>query len=81
VIINLGTNDNNTYNNVTSESYHSGYIKLINDVHKVWPQSQIIMISLWNGFGQVGNTWAQGGAFIEVIEEVYEQFRPAGYVQ
>lgn len=38
------------------------------------------MISLWNGFGQVGNTWAQGGAFIEVIEEVYEQFKPFGYV-
>jgi hypothetical protein len=53
---------------------------LLNDVHKVWPHAQIIMISLWNGFGQVGNTWAQGGAFIEVIEEVYEQFQPFGYV-
>ena len=80
MIINLGTNDNNTYNNVTGDSYHKGYIQLINDVHKVWPQSQIILISLWNGFNQVGNSYATAGAFVEVIEEVYQQFKPAGYV-
>ncbi|KAH0194271.1 hypothetical protein KCV03_g513, partial [Aureobasidium melanogenum] len=33
VIINLGTNDNNTHNNVTSEKYLSSYINFVGQVH------------------------------------------------
>jgi hypothetical protein len=80
VIINLGTNDNNTYNNVSGTVYYNDYIKLVNSIHQIWPKSQIILISLWNGFYQDGNTWVQGGAFVEDILGVYEHFKPAGFV-
>jgi hypothetical protein len=42
VVINLGTNDNNTHNNVTSETYVKSYIELIEGVHKVWPKADVI---------------------------------------
>jgi hypothetical protein len=41
---------------------------------------RLFLISLWNGFYQDGNTWAQGGAFIEDILGAYEYFEPAGFV-
>jgi hypothetical protein len=80
VIINIGTNDNNTHNNVSTAKYHSDYVEFINTVHNKWPKAQIIILALWNGFGQVGNTYAQGGAFIEDIYQVYKHFEPQGFV-
>ena len=78
VIINLGTNDNNTYNNVTSETYVSTYTKLIKDVHKVWPKAEVVCMSLWNGFGQSGETWVPGPAFVEEIPAVVNSFKGKG---
>ncbi|KAH0169299.1 SGNH hydrolase, partial [Aureobasidium melanogenum] len=80
VIINLGTNDNNTHNNVTSEKYLSSYIEFVGQVHHKYLRAQIILISLWNGFNQVGNTWQQGGAFIEEIQQVYAHYNDSGFV-
>ncbi|GAB7346695.1 hypothetical protein MBLNU459_g1814t2 [Dothideomycetes sp. NU459] len=75
-LINLGTNDNNTANNVTSEQFYNSYVELIAGVHKVWPNTQIIIISLWSGFSQVGNTFQQGGGFVTEIQEVVDYFTP-----
>lgn len=80
MIINIGTNDNNTHNNVSTAQYHQDYITFINSVHSIWPRADIVLLALWNGFGQSGNTWVQGGAFIEDIYEVYQHFKPQGFV-
>lgn len=48
-VINMGTNDNNTANNITSEEFYNSYVKMINEVHSRWPESQIIVLSLWSG--------------------------------
>ncbi|MCJ1288074.1 hypothetical protein MMC26_007427 [Xylographa opegraphella] len=79
VVINLGTNDNNTSNNITGPEFYQSYIQMIEEVHSVWPKAQIILISLWNGFGAVGNTYAQGGAFITEIYQVYQYFNSGKY--
>ncbi|KAK5115430.1 hypothetical protein LTR85_009890 [Meristemomyces frigidus] len=73
-VINIGTNDNNTANNVTATGYYNSYIQLINEIHTRWPQSQIIVISLWSGFSQVGNTWQQGAGFLDEIQNVVKYF-------
>jgi hypothetical protein len=44
VVINLGTNDNNSANNVTTAGYTAQYTLLIEGIHTVWPQAQIILI-------------------------------------
>ena len=44
VVINLGTNDNNSANNVTTDGYVAQYTMLIEGVHAVWPNAQIILI-------------------------------------
>jgi len=79
-VINIGTNDNNTANNVTGAEFYGAYIDLINGIHKTWPHTQIIIFSLWSGFSAVGNTYAQGAGFLPQIEAVYNHFKPAGFV-
>ncbi|EME77757.1 uncharacterized protein MYCFIDRAFT_191153 [Pseudocercospora fijiensis CIRAD86] len=73
-IINIGTNDNNTHNNVTSEQYTSSYIKLLTDIHATYPHTKIIILSLWSGWGPVGSTWIQGSGFYNEIQEVVKHF-------
>ena len=43
VVINIGTNDNNSANNVSAPQFQQSYIDLINGIHGVWPESQIII--------------------------------------
>ncbi|KAK3677878.1 hypothetical protein LTR78_001973 [Recurvomyces mirabilis] len=73
-VINIGTNDNNTANNITSAEYYTSYIQLIDEIHARWPKSQIVVLSLWSGFSQVGNTWAQGAGFLDEIQNVVKHF-------
>lgn len=73
-VINIGTNDNNTANNITSTEFYDSYIELINEVHTQWPDSQIIVLSLWSGFGAVGNTFQQGAGFLDEIQNVVKYF-------
>ena len=80
ILINLGTNDNNTANNVTNEEYYNSYISFISKVHDVYPNAQIIIMSLWNGFSQVGNTYREVGAFKDEIYAVYKHYEIEGYV-
>jgi len=49
-----GTNDANPVNNVTSAEFTSSYIELIKEVHRKYPMAQIILLTLWEGFGAVG---------------------------
>ncbi|KAL5354820.1 hypothetical protein ACLOAV_000911 [Pseudogymnoascus australis] len=80
VVINLGTNDNNTANNVTNEDYYKSYVELVEGVHNVWPNAQIIISALWNGFGKNGNTYVQGPAFVTEIWDVYKHFNSPSYL-
>ncbi|KAF2190454.1 GDSL-like Lipase/Acylhydrolase-like protein [Zopfia rhizophila CBS 207.26] len=59
VLINLGTNDNNTANSVSNTDYLNSYMKFVADVHEVYPKAQIILMSLWNGFYATGNLRAE----------------------
>lgn len=44
VIINLGTNDNNSANNVGTEKYYASYVELVEGVHKTWPMAEIVIM-------------------------------------
>ncbi|KAF2789095.1 acetylxylan esterase [Melanomma pulvis-pyrius CBS 109.77] len=80
VLINLGTNDNNTANNVTSDEYLTSYLSFVQQVHAVYPKANIVIMSLWNGFYQTGNTYKQAGAFTDEIYQVYQQFKDEGWL-
>lgn len=47
VVINLGTNDANSANNVPTDGYVAQYTMLIQGIHAVWPDAQIILIVNW----------------------------------
>ncbi|KAK3394410.1 Lipase, GDSL-like protein [Podospora didyma] len=57
VIINIGTNDRNAHNNVSTFAYIDALTKIIQGVHGKWPKAQVIVMSLWLGFYQSGNTY------------------------
>ncbi|KAF4616262.1 hypothetical protein G7Y89_g15144 [Cudoniella acicularis] len=80
VFINLGTNDANAHNNVTSAGYVEQYTKLVEGVHTVWPKAQIVLISLWNGFYASGNSYAQSGAWGNEIHSIYTHFNDPSYL-
>jgi hypothetical protein len=44
VVINIGTNDNNEANNVTTEAYIDGLTKIIQGVHGKWPKAQVVVM-------------------------------------
>ncbi|KAF2872961.1 acetylxylan esterase [Massariosphaeria phaeospora] len=80
VLINIGTNDNNTANPVTREQYLASYVAFIPQVHAVYPDAQIVLMSLWGGFSATGNSFAQSGVYIDEVYQVYEHYKDAGYV-
>ncbi|RQM06541.1 hypothetical protein DH86_00003264, partial [Scytalidium sp. 3C] len=53
---------------------------LIQGIHAVWPDAQIILISLWEGFNVVGNTYQQSSAFLPQIYQIYEYFNSPQYL-
>ncbi|PLN86889.1 GDSL-like lipase/acylhydrolase domain protein [Aspergillus taichungensis] len=80
VVINLGTNDNNTANNVPGTDYVKSYVSLIDGVHERWPKAQVVLMSLWGGFSQVGDTYAQGPLYIDEIKAVHEHYKEDKFV-
>ncbi len=44
VVINIGTNDANAHNNVSSTTYVAQYTMLIEGIHAIWPKAQIVLI-------------------------------------
>lgn len=44
VIINLGTNDGRAVNNIPSDDYYQSYVKMVENVHSVWPDAQIVLM-------------------------------------
>ncbi|KAL4808046.1 SGNH hydrolase-type esterase domain-containing protein [Aspergillus unguis] len=78
VVINIGTNDNNPTNNVSGTDYRHDYVKLVGDIHKIWPDAQIVLMSLWGGFGESGDTYVQGPLYVDEIKSVYKHFQAHG---
>ncbi|KAE8389676.1 SGNH hydrolase-type esterase domain-containing protein [Aspergillus alliaceus] len=80
VIINLGTNDGNAKNNIPSDDYYQSYVTMIEEVHRVWPKAQIVLMSLWGDFTKSGSTWVQQPLYVSEVKKVYEHFKKDGYV-
>ncbi|KAI1761128.1 SGNH hydrolase-type esterase domain-containing protein [Hypoxylon sp. FL1150] len=80
VIINLGTNDNNEANNVTSEAYVDAYKKLIQGVHGKYPKAQVIVMQLWLGFYAYGNSYAQNLGYEQELQDVVAYFSSDEYL-
>ncbi|KAF1977961.1 acetylxylan esterase [Bimuria novae-zelandiae CBS 107.79] len=80
VLINIGTNDNNTATPPTREQYLQSYLAFVPAVHKLYPRAQIVLMSLWNGFSRTGSSYRQSGAYIDEIYQVYQTYVREGYV-
>lgn len=44
MVINIGTNDQNAYNNVSAQTYQDSLTRLIQGVHGVWPNAQVVLM-------------------------------------
>ncbi|KAK9653473.1 hypothetical protein HCH54_003387 [Aspergillus fumigatus] len=80
VVINIGTNDNNPANNVSSTDYYNDYITLVGNIHKIWPKADIVLMSLWGGFGASGDTYVQGPLWVDEIKRVYQHYEKQGFI-
>ncbi|KAE9380040.1 hypothetical protein N431DRAFT_539766 [Stipitochalara longipes BDJ] len=85
VIVNLGTNDNNSANNVRADGYVAQCKMLVEGVHKVYPTAPIILLAIWEGFSNIGNTCEQFTTtsdvdYVPQIYSVYEYFNTKEYL-
>ncbi|GFF58882.1 hypothetical protein IFM61606_07350 [Aspergillus udagawae] len=80
VVINIGTNDNNQVNNVSSTDYYNDYVALVGNIHKIWPKANIVLMSLWGGFGASGDTYVQGPIWVDEIKRVYQHYEKQGFI-
>ncbi|GFF30142.1 hypothetical protein IFM58399_02489 [Aspergillus lentulus] len=80
VVINIGTNDNNPTNNVSSIDYYNDYVNLVGNIHKIWPKANIVLMSLWGGFGASGDTYVQGPIWVDEIKRVYQHYEKQGFI-
>ncbi|THC92783.1 hypothetical protein EYZ11_007744 [Aspergillus tanneri] len=80
VIINLGANDD--LNGVLREEFERSYIEHINEVHRIWPQAQIILMAcleLSRGSVPSGTTYVQKPQLVQEIQNVYQYFQDLGH--
>ncbi|GAB1200401.1 hypothetical protein APSETT444_009773 [Aspergillus pseudonomiae] len=80
VIINLGTNDGRAKNNIPSDNYYQSYVKMVEEVHSVWPDAHIVLMSLWGNFVKSSSTWVQKPIYESEVQKVYQHFEKDGYV-
>ncbi|KAK4232281.1 SGNH hydrolase-type esterase domain-containing protein [Podospora fimiseda] len=83
VVINIGTNDHNTHNNVSTEDYIDALTKLVQGVHGKWPKAQVIVMSLWLGFYQSGNTYLPNApqGWVNEIAQMVRWFNSDDYLR
>ncbi|KAI0886148.1 SGNH hydrolase-type esterase domain-containing protein [Annulohypoxylon maeteangense] len=80
VIINLGTNDNNTENHVSTETYVDAYKKLIQGVHGKYPEAQVLVMQLWMGFHPYGNSYQQDLGYELELKDIVAYFNSDQYL-
>ncbi|KAB8069341.1 SGNH hydrolase-type esterase domain-containing protein [Aspergillus leporis] len=80
VIINLGTNDGGPPNNIPGNEFYKNYVEMVEEVHRGWPNAQIVLMSLWGQFAKSGPTWVQKPIYVTEVKAVYQHFEKDGYV-
>ncbi|KAI5860702.1 SGNH hydrolase-type esterase domain-containing protein [Durotheca rogersii] len=80
VVINLGTNDNNSANNVSTATYVDAYTKLIQGIHGKYPKAQVIVMQLWMGFYASGNSYAQNQGYEQELKDIVAYFNSDEYL-
>ncbi|KAF2669178.1 SGNH hydrolase [Microthyrium microscopicum] len=80
VLVNLGTNDNNEKFNITKAEFQKSYTEFVGKIHAIWPKTQVILMSLSNGFYENGDHWTQNGPFKDEILAVYDKYKEQGWI-
>ncbi|KAK0655824.1 Lipase, GDSL-like protein [Cercophora newfieldiana] len=82
VIINIGTNDQNSHNNVSAPVYIDALTKIVQGVHGKYPKAQVVVMSLWLGFSQTGNTYASVSSqgFVKEVQNMIRMFNSDKYL-
>ncbi|OJJ00844.1 hypothetical protein ASPVEDRAFT_40356 [Aspergillus versicolor CBS 583.65] len=75
VIIQMGGNDHRHPNEIPGENFYDGYIEVIEDVHKHWPDASIVIMTQWGIWEQEGAEYTQTTVYEEEITRVYEHFK------
>ncbi|KAI2619578.1 SGNH hydrolase-type esterase domain-containing protein [Hypoxylon sp. NC1633] len=80
VVINLGTNDIDPMDNVTTEAFIDGYKKLISGVHGKYPKAHVIVMELWLTFYSSGNSYEQKLGYQKELKDIMAYFNSREYL-
>jgi GDSL-like Lipase/Acylhydrolase family len=80
VLINIGTNDQNKQFDISPTRFRLAYERFVERIHDVWPDAQIVLMSLSNAHSRVGSHWAQSSFFKDEIVAVYDKYKSDGFI-
>ncbi|KAJ9289391.1 CAZyme family CE2 [Paecilomyces variotii] len=80
VIIQMGGNDHRPPNEIPGDKFAEAYIDMIEDIHKVWPQAVVVLMSQWGGFIRSGTGWRGTTIYEPETMRVLDHFKDQGFV-
>ncbi|KAL4907761.1 hypothetical protein BDW74DRAFT_148067 [Aspergillus multicolor] len=75
VIIQMGGNDHRHPNEIPGENFFQGYVDLIENIHKHWPDASIVIMTQWGLWNKEDTEYVQTVIYEEEIQRVYEHFK------
>ncbi|CAG7938947.1 unnamed protein product [Penicillium olsonii] len=80
VIIQMGGNDHRHPNDIPGRNYYHAYVDLVDDIHSVWPNAVVILMSQWGTFIKQKKQYVGSTYYLEETKQVYEHFKDRGFV-
>ncbi|RAH68065.1 SGNH/GDSL hydrolase family protein [Aspergillus aculeatinus CBS 121060] len=75
VFIQMGGNDWRHPNEVPGDKFYQAYVDMVEEIHRVWPKAEIVLMSQWGPFQKVGTEYKSTIQYKDEIIRVYEYFK------
>ncbi|KAA8644409.1 hypothetical protein EYZ11_002789 [Aspergillus tanneri] len=80
VIIQMGGNDHREPNKVPGSDFYHDYVRLIDDVHSVWPKAVVVIMTQWSVWEKRGTQYVPTSIYDEEIKRVHDHYKDKGFV-
>ncbi|KAK1149146.1 hypothetical protein N8T08_006366 [Aspergillus melleus] len=80
VVIQMGGNDHRSPNEISGPDFYHDYIRLIDDIHGIWPKAIVIVMTQWGVWTKTGTEWVPNSVYESEIKRVHDHYKEKGFV-
>ncbi|KAF9895279.1 hypothetical protein FE257_000182 [Aspergillus nanangensis] len=81
VIIQMGGNDHRKPNEVSGADYYHDYLRLVDDIVHIWPQTTVVLLSQWGQWTLEGTKYVPSVLYESETKRVHDHFKEHHYVR